>query len=88
MGKKKHFKKKRQQPRPKTKKKGITSKTKVKNKVTFSIDSQMKAIGEQMMAMLKDKEKLNDTIQKYIDEIEGYFEKYDTIQLLGGVGLY
>lgn len=88
MGKKKHFKKKRQQPRPKTKKKGITSKTKVKNKVTFSIDSQMKAIGEQMMVMLKDKEKLNDTIQKYIDEIEGYFEKYDTIQLLGGVGLY
>lgn len=88
MGKKKHFKKKRQQPRPKTKKKGITSKTKVKNKVTFSIDSQMKAIGEQMMVMLKDKEKLNDTIQKYIDEIEGYFEKYDTIQLLGGVGSY
>lgn len=88
MGKKKHFKKKRQQPRPKTKKKGITSKTKVKNKVSFSIDSQMKAIGEQMMVMLKDKEKLNDTIQKYIDEIEGYFEKYDTIQLLGGVGLY
>lgn len=88
MGKKKHFKKKRQQPRPKTKKKGITSKTKVKNKVTFSIDSQMKAIGEQMMVMLKDKKKLNDTIQKYIDEIEGYFEKYDTIQLLGGVGLY
>lgn len=88
MGKKKHFKKKRQQPRPKVKKKGTASKLKVQNKVTSSIDSQRKAIGEQMLGMLKDKETLNVTIQQYISDIEGYFKKYDTIQLLGSVGLY
>lgn len=88
MGKKKHFKKKRQQPHPKAKRQDNKSKSKVKNKVFPSIDSRMKTIGEQMLIMLKGKETLNAKIHQYINDIEAYFKKYDAIQLLGSVGLY
>ena len=48
----------------------------------------IKAIGRKMHALLKDKENLNNTIQEHIGCIEEYFRRYDTIQLLGSVGLY
>ena len=41
-----------------------------------------------MMAFLKDKEGLGKIIQEHIGCIEGYFRRYDSIQLLGSVGLF
>ena len=41
-----------------------------------------------MQSLLKDKKSLNSLIQEHIGCIEGYFRRYDTIQLLGSVGLY
>ena len=86
MRKKKHFKKKRQQPRPKSKRKVTASKTKKGD--TSSFESQMKVAGKQILDLIKDKETLNTTIHQYVSDIEEYFQKYDTIQLLGSVGLY
>lgn len=74
---------KRQQPRLKRKKKTATA--------SIELSSQkelFKAIGRKMLALLKDKEGLNNIIQKHISCIEGYFRHYDTTQLLGSVGLY
>ena len=74
---------KRQQPRLKRKKNTATA--------SIELSSQkelFKAIGRKMLALLKDKEGLNNIIQKHISCIEGYFRHYDTTQLLGSVGLY
>lgn len=80
----KHHKKKRQQPAPKKKK--------VRKAVSLpkanSIEEQLKKVGKQFMAILADKDKLQSRMKEDIAKIEGYFKRYDTIQLLGGIGLY
>ena len=68
MRKKKHFKKKRQQPRPKSKRKVTASKTKKGD--TSSFESQMKVAGKQILDLIKDKETLNTTIHQYVSDIE------------------
>ena len=76
-------KKKRQQPRPKKKK--------VKNshkRTMFSQYQELRQIGKNLQEMLGDKERLNDSINEHIARVEEYFKQYDTIQLLGSVGLY
>ena len=86
MVKKKHPKKKRQQPRPKAKKKGVAFNG---NKSDTSLMiSLLKQQSKQISAMLKEKDALNAEILQNINVVEGYFKKYDTIQLLGSVGLY
>lgn len=74
---------KRQQPRPKRKKYTATT-----SKGLRTQRELFKAIGKKMLSFLKDKEKLNNIIQEHISCIEGYFRRYNTIQLLGSVGLY
>jgi len=59
---------KRQQPRPKRKKYMANS-----SKGQHAQKELIKAIGRKMHALLKDKENLNNTIQKHISRIEGYF---------------
>ena len=74
---------KRQQPRPKKKKNRYVPKE--------SISSQremFKAIGKGLQDVLADKEKLNESIQGHINHIERLFRRYDSVQLLGSVGLY
>ena len=92
MGKKGHKKKKRQQPRPKKKKVGgqAVCKTKGRNtlKVQKSLVEQFKRFGEAFRHLLEHKDELNAAIQEGITKVELYFRKYDTIQLLGGIGLY
>ena len=74
---------KRQQPRPKRKKYPATA-----SKGLRTQKELFKAIGKKMMAFLKDKEGLGNIIQEHIGCIEGYFRRYDSIQLLGSVGLF
>lgn len=74
---------KRQQPRPKRKKYTATA-----SKGLRTQKELFKAIGKKMMAFLKDKEGLGNIIQEHIGCIEGYFRRYDSIQLLGSVGLF
>lgn len=40
------------------------------------------------MKALKNKEQINQQIQEHVKIVEGYFKKYDTLQLLGSTGLY
>ena len=74
---------KRQQPRPKRKRYTSTASKELRTQREL-----FKTIGKKMMAFLKDKEGLSNIIQEHISCIEGYFRRYDTIQLLGSVGLY
>lgn len=76
-------KKKRQQPRPKKKKRMSAQKN-----GSFSKKKEFMLLGQKMQELLKDKEKLNKSIQEQISIIESYFRRYDSIQLLGSVGLY
>lgn len=76
-------KKKRQQPRPKKKKRMSSQKN-----GSFSKKKEFILLGQKMQELLKDKEKLNKSIQEQISIIESYFRRYDSIQLLGSVGLY
>ena len=80
---KKQPKKRRQQPRPKKKKK--MSKSQLSDR---ELASQYKQYGHLMMKMLKDKDAIKTRIAEEIAKVEGYFIRYDTIQLLGSVGLY
>lgn len=48
----------------------------------------MKVAGKQILDLIKDKETLNTKIHQFVSDIEEYFQKYDTIQLLGSFGLY
>lgn len=86
MVKKKHPKKKRQQPRPKKKK--VASKVASYTDKTDAFKEQMRAMGIKLIEFLKNTEAVNTVIREQIDVIEGYFRKYDTIQLLGSIGLY
>lgn len=82
--KKKHTKKRRQQPRPKVKRNVVLSSTNKSN----LFEKQMRMIGKRMFDFFKDTETVNAALREQIDVIIDYFRKYDTIQLLGSIGLY
>lgn len=42
----------------------------------------------QMAEAFKDKDSIKNAIASHIERVEGYFRKYDSIQLIGSVGLY
>ena len=75
-------KKKRQQPRPKKKRMNVTKAGEIRQKAMFRF------LGKRMQEMLRDKDNLNDIIHGHIAEIENYFRRYDSVQLLGSIGLY
>ena len=77
------FKTKRQQPRPKKKKNKSAPKENMSSRKGL-----LKAIGKGMQVLLADKEKLNDSIHEHINHIESLFLRYDSVQLLGSIGLY
>lgn len=80
MGKRKQ----RQQPRPKKKK----QQQKVKHTIGFDFFNGMRTFGDILLKKLSDKEGVNQKVREHIDKIEAYFKKYDTVQLLGSIGLY
>lgn len=82
--KKKHTKKKRQQP--KTKKQKVMAKQSINGFNLF--ETQMRAMGKRLLEVFKDKDTVNATLREHIETIEGYFRKYDSVQLLGSIGLY
>lgn len=87
MGKnRKHTKKLRQQPRPKVKKKRVVASSSVNKSDSYK--SLIYVRYKKMSALLKDKEALNTILKEQVDTIIAYFRKYDTIQLLGSIGLY
>lgn len=77
-------KKKRQQPSPKHKK----QKTNAKSTLGVDYVAKMREYGKRMLKILADKDTIHATIQAHIAKIEGYFRRYDNVQLLGGIGLY
>ncbi len=82
----KHFKRKRQQPTPKQKKQKTIAKSSIKGNYTY--EAQMRAMGKRLLELFKDKDTVNATLREHIETIEGYFRRYDSVQLLGSVGLY
>ena len=82
--KKKHIRKKRQHPVRKKKKKVAQSYRSEK----LSFEDKLKAYGKQMVEAFKDKESIKNAITAHVARVEGYFRKYDSIQLIGSVGLY
>lgn len=82
--KKKHTKKKRQQPKPKKQK--VMAKQSINGFNLF--ETQMRAMGKRLLKVFKDKDTVNATLREHIETIEGYFRKYDSVQLLGSIGLY
>ena len=80
MGKKKQ----RQQPRPKKKRVQAPP----KHMVGFDFLDKMKKYSDVFLKNVSDKEKIKKKVRESIDKIETYFKKYDTVQLLGSVGLY
>ena len=84
MNKKKHIKKRRRQPAPKKKKK-VAGSFRCKE---VSLEDRLKAYGMQMAEAFKDKDSIKNAIASHIERVEGYFRKYDSIQLIGSVGLY
>lgn len=59
-----------------------------KENVVVSIEEQFRLFGKMMLESFKDKESLSNSIASHISKVEGYFKRYDTVQLLGGMGLY
>ncbi len=86
MTKNKRIRKNRRQPRPKVKKHKIIPKDRIG--FTMSVQDQLYTIGQGIMASLKDVDSVNIQMRAMIDKIEAYFRKYDSIQLMGGIGLY
>ena len=82
----KHFKRKRQQPTPKQKKQKTIEKSSIKGDYTF--EAQMRAMGTRLLEVFKDKGAVNTALREHIKTIEGYFRRYDSVQLLGSIGLY
>lgn len=82
--KRKHIRKKRQQPRPK--KQNTVAKQSIKGSNPF--ESQMRVMGKRLLEMLKDKNAVNVALKEHIEAIEDYFRRYDSVQLLGSIGLY
>lgn len=82
--KKKHTKKKRHQS--KHRKQKAMAKQSING---FNlVETQMRAIGKRLLKIFKDKDAVNATLREHIETIEGYFRKYDSVQLLGSIGLY
>lgn len=82
--KKKHIKKKKQ--RPKNKKQKVVAKQSINGSNSF--ESQMRAMGKRLLEIFKDKNTVNATLREHIETVEGYFMRYDSVQLLGSIGLY
>ena len=82
--KNKHIRKKRQQPVPKKKKKVARS----YRPKELSMEEKLKAYGMQMVEAFEDKESIKNAITAHVARVEDYFRKYDSIQLIGSVGLY
>lgn len=82
--KKKHTKKKRQQP--KTKKQKSVAKQSINGSTPF--ESQMRTMAKRLLEIFKDKNAVNATLRESIETVEGYFRRYDSVQLLGSIGLY
>lgn len=59
-----------------------------KENVVVSIEEQYKLFGKMMLESFKDKESISNSIAAQISKVEGYFKQYDSVQLLGGIGLY
>lgn len=80
--KKKHIRKKRQQPVPKKKlhNNGDVSSNRFRR--------QLCDIGEKIFKLFKDRDAIKEILHENIEIIEVYFKKYDSVQLLGSVGLY
>lgn len=84
--KRKHSKTKRQQPRPKVQKRKVEAKhTIVSNNLYLN---RIRNLGKCFRAFLNNKENILNFTKKQIDWVEICFKKYDTVQLLGGIGLY
>lgn len=82
--KRKHIRKKKQQPRPK--KQNTVAKQSIKGSNPF--ESQMRVMGKRLLEMFKDKNAVNAALREHIETIEDYFRRYDSVQLLGSIGLY
>lgn len=78
--KRKHIKKKRQQPKPKLKKQKVVARQSIGG--INIIESQMRAMSKRLLEIFKDKNEVNKIIKENIETIESYFRKYDTVQLL------
>lgn len=81
---KKHHKTKRRQPSPK-KKKGKRSASCSKGN---AFERQFKSIGEDLVSALSDKEAIKTRMSEDIERIESYYRRYDSVQLMGSIGLY
>ncbi len=84
MAKKKHTKKKRQQPKTKIQK--SVAKQSINGSIPF--ESQMRTMAKRLLEIFKDKNAVNATLRESIETVEGYFRRYDSVQLLGSIGLY
>lgn len=69
----------------KRKKKQPQSKAKSKKNV---FENAMHSYGKQLLELMNHKEEIATAMRENIEKIENYFRKYDTVQLLGGMGLY
>lgn len=49
---------------------------------------QMRAMGKYLLKVFKDKDAIKTALREHIEIVEGYFRKYDSVQLLGSIGLY
>lgn len=82
-----HKKKKRQKQ-----KKSSSKKTKRQKKVSNSHNKSLRSMfdnnGKLLIAALADKDAIRTKMAGDIAKIEGYFQRYDSIQLLGSIGLY
>ena len=79
-------KKKRQQPRPKKKKQQVVARQSLGQEEYML--NQMKKYGKRIMDVLKDKESLDARIKQQMNRIEEIFMTYDSVQLIGALGLY
>lgn len=82
--KRKHTKKKRQSPKAKKKKTVVRQCANTSN----PFELQMRAMGKYLLKVFKDKDTIKTALREHIEIVEGYFRKYDSVQLLGGIGLY
>lgn len=82
----KHHKKKRQQPA--FKKKKVRKVVVPSPKKAVLVDEQFREVGKMLMKSLEDKDAIKAKMAEEIKKIEAYFRRYDSIQLLGSVGLY
>lgn len=69
-----------------TKKKKTT--TKQSANAFNPLETQMRVMGKQLLETFKDKNAVNRVLTEHIETIEGYFKKYDSVHLLGSIGLY